>query len=76
MSSDLEQQLIKYLNDAHTLEMQSMEMLEKAIELAGDLQLAQLYRGRGRRTGAPVRAASRARSRPGPNPDNFPVTST
>jgi ferritin-like metal-binding protein YciE len=45
MSGDIEQQLIKYLNDAHAMEMQSMEMLEKAIEIAGDLQLAQLYRG-------------------------------
>jgi ferritin-like metal-binding protein YciE len=45
MASDIEQQLIKYLNDAHAMEMQSMEMLEKAIEIAGDLQLAQLYRG-------------------------------
>lgn len=43
--SDVNQQLIKYLNDAHAMEMQSMEMLEKAIEIAGDLQLAQLYRG-------------------------------
>jgi ferritin-like metal-binding protein YciE len=45
MSNDIQQQLIKYLNDAHAMEMQSMEMLEKAIEIAGDLQLAQLYRG-------------------------------
>ncbi|HZU39483.1 MAG TPA: DUF892 family protein [Solirubrobacteraceae bacterium] len=43
--SALEEQLISYLNDAHAMEMQSMTMLEKAIEIAGDLQLAQLYRG-------------------------------
>lgn len=45
MSRDIEKQLVKYLNDAHAMEMQSMTMLEKAIEIAGDLQLAQLYRG-------------------------------
>jgi ferritin-like metal-binding protein YciE len=45
LSTDIEKQLIKYLNDAHAMEMQSMEMLEKAIDIAGDLQLAQLYRG-------------------------------
>ncbi len=45
MSRDLDKQLVKYLNDAHAMEMQSMTMLEKGIELAGDVQLAQLYRG-------------------------------
>jgi ferritin-like metal-binding protein YciE len=45
MASDLHDQLVSYLNDAHAMEMQSMEMLEKAIEIAGDVQLAQLYRG-------------------------------
>lgn len=46
MSDDeVHKQLISYLNDAHAMEMQSIEMLEKAIEIAGDLQLAQLYRG-------------------------------
>jgi ferritin-like metal-binding protein YciE len=45
MSGDVDKQLVKYLGDAHAMEMQSMEMLEKAIEIAGDLQLAQLYRG-------------------------------
>lgn len=45
MSRELHDQLVSYLGDAHAMEMQSMEMLEKAIEIAGDLQLAQLYRG-------------------------------
>ena len=45
MSRDIDKQLVKYLSDAHAMEMQSMEMLEKAIEISGDLQLAQLYRG-------------------------------
>jgi ferritin-like metal-binding protein YciE len=45
MARDVHDQLVSYLNDAHAMEMQSMEMLEKAIEIAGDLQLAQLYRG-------------------------------
>lgn len=45
MSRDIEKQLVKYLNDAHAMEMQSMEVLEKGIEIAGDVQLAQLMRG-------------------------------
>jgi ferritin-like metal-binding protein YciE len=45
MSGDIREQLVKYLSDAHAMEMQSMEMLEKAIEIAGDQQLSQLYRG-------------------------------
>ena len=45
MSRDIEKQLVKYLNDAHLMEMQSLTMLEKAIEISGDLQLSQLYRG-------------------------------
>lgn len=45
MSRDIDKQLVKYLNDAHAMELQSMEMLTKAIEIAGDMQLAQLYRG-------------------------------
>ncbi len=45
MSRDIEQQLVKYLTDAHAMEMQSMAVLEKGIEIAGDLDLAQLMRG-------------------------------
>jgi ferritin-like metal-binding protein YciE len=45
MSTDLQEQLVTYLRDAHAMEMQSIDMLEKAVEIAGDLQLAQLYRG-------------------------------
>jgi ferritin-like metal-binding protein YciE len=45
MSSEVQQQLVSYLNDAHAMEMQSIEVLEKAVEIAGDIQLAQLYRG-------------------------------
>ena len=45
MSRDIDKQIVKYLGDAHAMEMQSMELLEKAIEIAGDVQLAQLYRG-------------------------------
>ncbi len=45
MSRDIDKQLVKYLNDAHAMEMQSIELLEKGIELAGDTTLAQLFRG-------------------------------
>lgn len=45
MSREIEEQLVKYLTDAHAMEMQSMAVLEKGIEIAGDLTLAQLFRG-------------------------------
>jgi ferritin-like metal-binding protein YciE len=45
MSTDVQEQLVSYLNDAHAMEMQSLQMLEKAVEIAGDIQLEQLYRG-------------------------------
>lgn len=45
MATDVQQQLVAYLNDAHAMEMQSIQMLEKAVDIAGDLQLSQLYRG-------------------------------
>lgn len=45
MGRDIEEQLVKYLTDAHAMEMQSMAVLEKGIEIAGELTLAQLFRG-------------------------------
>jgi ferritin-like metal-binding protein YciE len=45
MGRDAHKQLVKYLRDAHAMEMQSIQMLEKGIDIAGDLQLSQLYRG-------------------------------
>lgn len=45
MSRDIEAQLVKYLTDAHAMEMQSIAVLEKGIEIAGDVTLAQLFRG-------------------------------
>jgi ferritin-like metal-binding protein YciE len=40
---DLEKQLAKYLADAHAIEAQSMQLLEKAPDIAGDLELAAIY---------------------------------
>ncbi|MDQ3770072.1 MAG: ferritin-like domain-containing protein [Actinomycetota bacterium] len=40
MSRDIDKQLVRYLNDAHGMELQSMEMLTKAIEISGDMQLS------------------------------------
>jgi ferritin-like metal-binding protein YciE len=45
LSRDIDKQLVKYLEDAHAMEMQSIAVLEKGIEIAGDLTLAQLFRG-------------------------------
>jgi ferritin-like metal-binding protein YciE len=40
---DLSEQLNKYLADAHAIEAQAIELLEKGSELAGDTELAALY---------------------------------
>lgn len=40
---DLSEQLDKYLSDAHAIEAQAIELLEKGPEIAGDEQIAQLY---------------------------------
>jgi ferritin-like metal-binding protein YciE len=45
MTTDVQEQLVSYLSDAHAMEMQSLQMLEKAVDIAGDQQLSQLYRG-------------------------------
>lgn len=44
MSRDMETQLVKYLTDAHSMEIQSIKVLEKGIEIAGELDIAQLCR--------------------------------
>src|SRR3954467_14102269 len=40
---DLEKQLVKYLSDAHAIENQAIQLLEKGPKMAGDPALAQLY---------------------------------
>jgi ferritin-like metal-binding protein YciE len=40
---DLSAQLNKYLSDAHAIEAQAIELLEKGCKLAGDPELARLY---------------------------------
>jgi ferritin-like metal-binding protein YciE len=41
---DLEKQLVKYLADAHAIENQALQLLEKGQRIAGDSQLEHLYR--------------------------------
>jgi len=41
--SDLGEQLNKYLADAHSIEAQAVQLLEKGPDLAGDAELARLY---------------------------------
>jgi ferritin-like metal-binding protein YciE len=43
--TDLTDQVATYLGDALAMEEQSIELLEKAVGIAGDPYLAQLYRG-------------------------------
>jgi ferritin-like metal-binding protein YciE len=40
---DLQEQLRKYLSDAHAIEEQAIQLLEKGPQLAGDEQLARIY---------------------------------
>jgi ferritin-like metal-binding protein YciE len=42
---DLREQLRKYLADAHAIEAQAIELLERAPKLAGDAELERLYAG-------------------------------
>jgi ferritin-like metal-binding protein YciE len=42
---DLDKQLLKYLSDAHAIENQAIQLLQKGEQIAGDPILAQLYRG-------------------------------
>ena len=41
---DLDKQLLKYLSDAHAIENQAIQLLQKGEQIAGDPVLAQLYR--------------------------------
>jgi ferritin-like metal-binding protein YciE len=45
MPSDLEEQLVNALADAHAMEKQSLTTLNAAVKVAGDAQLEALYRG-------------------------------
>jgi len=45
MSRDLQTQIVKYLEDAHAMEEQSIKLLERAPKIARGLDLAQLLHG-------------------------------
>ena len=45
MANDIRDQLVSYLKDAHALEQQSLQVLGRAVKIAGDPQLEQLYHG-------------------------------
>jgi ferritin-like metal-binding protein YciE len=45
MASDIQEQLVKYLEDAYALEQQSKQLLEKGMDIAGDPDLMQLCHG-------------------------------
>jgi ferritin-like metal-binding protein YciE len=42
---DMNEELVKYLQDVHGMEQQSLQTLEAAVKVAGDPQLEALYRG-------------------------------
>src|ERR671933_1898644 len=42
---DLKEELVKFLQDAHGMEQQSLQTLEAAVLIAGDPQLESLYQG-------------------------------
>jgi ferritin-like metal-binding protein YciE len=42
---DLQEELVKFLQDAHGMEQQSLQTLEAAVAVAGDPQLESLYQG-------------------------------
>ncbi len=44
MSEDLEQQLVKSLSEAHALEKQALQLLDKGAGLVGDEEIARIYR--------------------------------
>jgi ferritin-like metal-binding protein YciE len=43
MGKSLEEQLVKYLTDVHSIEEQALQQLRKAPDIAGDEQLARVY---------------------------------
>lgn len=45
MAENVEEQLVKYLRDAHAMEVQALKVAEKASEVAGDPRLEQIYQG-------------------------------
>ena len=45
MTSNVREQLAGYLQDAHAMEQQSLQMLQAAVKVAGDPQLEALYKG-------------------------------
>ena len=44
MAASAQQQLVKYLTDAHAMEEQSVQLLEKGSGIAGDEEIARIYR--------------------------------
>ena len=50
MAHDWNSDLVSYLQDAHAMEQQSLQMLEAAVKVAGDPQLKALYSGHVRET--------------------------
>jgi hypothetical protein len=40
---DMEEQLVKYLADAHAIEAQAIQLLERGPKIAGDPELARIY---------------------------------
>ena len=44
MENGIEEQIVRYLTEAHAMEKQSIQLLEKAPDIAGDEEIAAIYR--------------------------------
>jgi ferritin-like metal-binding protein YciE len=68
MASDIHEQLIKYLADAHSIEEQALVQLRRAPELAGDEEVARAFREHLTETEGHERATREALERLGGSP--------
>jgi ferritin-like metal-binding protein YciE len=59
MSAEAKQALVKYLTEAHAMEKQALQLLEKGAQLAGDEELGRIYRAHRLQTEEHARVAER-----------------
>src|SRR5436190_22301467 len=44
MPADIQHELVKHLTEAHAMERQAMQLLEKGAQIAGDEEISRIYR--------------------------------
>jgi ferritin-like metal-binding protein YciE len=67
----LEEQLVKYLTDAHSIEQQALAQLKAATRLAGDARIAQVFAGHLAETEGHERSVSELLERHGAHPSKL-----